>query len=117
VLIEAQRPATGLPSVVRWNMARIGGAQVFAGAAGQLTPALGAIIAQRLLDSNVFMGAATAMNGLSRMVISYPLGSLTDRYGRKAGLMVSLLGCSASPCRWASSRIVLVESWSCSGAC
>jgi MFS family permease len=80
----------GIPREVRRNLVYIAGAQALVGAGGQLTPSLGAIIALRLSGSSAFVGVATSLTGLSRMVVSYPIGSISDRYGRKAGLVVGL---------------------------
>src|SRR6185503_19549781 len=81
---------TPIPRIIRRNLAFIAVAQMLVGAGGQLTPSLGAIIAKRLSGSDVFIGVATSLTGLSRMLVSYPIGSFTDRYGRKAGLVLGL---------------------------
>ena len=82
---------TPIPRPIRRNLAFIAVAQMLVGAGGQLTPSLGAIIAKRLSGSDAFIGVATSLTGLSRMLVSYPVGSFTDRYGRKAGLILGLL--------------------------
>src|SRR5215216_5486382 len=79
-----------IPRVIRRNLAFIAVAQALVGAGSQLTPSLGAIIAKRLSGSDAFIGVATSLTGLSRMLVSYPIGSFTDRYGRKAGLVLGL---------------------------
>src|SRR5688572_30114430 len=81
---------TPIPRVIRRNLTFIAVAQMLVGAGGQLTPSLGAIIAKRLSGSDAFIGVATSLTGLSRMLVSYPIGSFTDRYGRKAGLVLGL---------------------------
>ena len=80
-----------IPGVVRRNMALIAVTQALVGVGTQLTPSLGAVMAIRLLGSNTFAGLATSLLGLSRMLVSYPIGAVTDRYGRKAGLVGGLL--------------------------
>src|ERR1043165_2614163 len=80
-----------IPRVVKRNLTFIAIAQALVGAGSQLTPSLGAIIAKRLSGSDAFIGVATSLTGLSRMLVSYPVGSFTDRYGRKAGLVLGLL--------------------------
>lgn len=72
-------------------MVYIAATQALAGVGTQLTPSLGAVMAVRLLGSNTFAGLATSLLGLSRMLVSYPIGMVTDRYGRKAGLIGGLL--------------------------
>jgi MFS family permease len=68
----------------------IAAAQVSVGAATQLTPALGAVIAVRLSGSTGLAGAATSTLGLGRMLIAYSIGAITDRLGRKVGLFIGL---------------------------
>jgi MFS family permease len=80
-----------IPGVIKRNLTYIAIAQALVGAGSQLTPSLGAIIAKRLSGSDAYIGVATSLTGLSRMLVSYPIGSFTDRYGRKAGLVVGLL--------------------------
>jgi MFS family permease len=80
-----------IPPAVRRNLGFIAVAQALVGAGGQLTPSLGAIIAKRLSGSDAFIGVATSLTGLSRMLVSYPIGSFTDRHGRKAGLALGLV--------------------------
>lgn len=80
-----------IPRVIKRNLTFIAIAQALVGAGSQLTPSLGAIIAKRLSGSDAYIGVATSLTGLSRMLVSYPIGSFTDRYGRKAGLVLGLL--------------------------
>ena len=88
--VEAQ-PDRGIPPVIKRNLLFIAVAQMLVGVGTQLTPALGAVMAVRLLGNNTFAGLATSLLGLSRLMVSYPVGVLTDRYGRKAGLVAGLL--------------------------
>jgi MFS family permease len=87
----AQDARTPIPRLIRRNLTFIAVAQALVGAGAQLTPSLGAIIAKRLSGSDAFIGVATSLTGLSRMLVSYPVGSFTDRHGRKAGLVLGLL--------------------------
>jgi MFS family permease len=66
-------------------------AQALVGAGTQLTPSLGAVMAVRLVGTDAVAGVATSLLGFSRMLVSYPAGAVTDRYGRKAGLAAGLL--------------------------
>lgn len=90
VPVEVQ-PDRGIPPVIKRNLLFIAFAQMLVGVGTQLTPALGAVMAVRLLGNNTFAGLATSLLGLSRLMVSYPVGMLTDRYGRKAGLVAGLL--------------------------
>jgi MFS family permease len=80
-----------IPPLIKRNMAFFATAQACAGVATQLTPTMGALIAVRLSGTTALAGAATSMLGLSRLVIAYPIGAVTDRFGRKAGVLLGLL--------------------------
>jgi MFS family permease len=81
---------TRIPPVIRRNMWLIAGAQVSAGAASQLIPSLGALMAVQLSGSTGLAGAASSMLGLGRLLIAYPVGVISDRFGRKSGLFLGL---------------------------
>ena len=49
-----------------------------------------AIPALRTLGSPSLPRLGTSVLGMSRLIIAYPVGWLTDRYGRKAGMMLGL---------------------------
>jgi MFS family permease len=83
-------PPLRIPPLIKRNMWFIATAQVSAGAASQLTPALGAVIVVRLAGSTGLAGAASSMLGLGRMLVAYSVGTIADRYGRKAGLYLGL---------------------------
>ena len=44
-----------------------------------------------MLGSAALSGSGSSILGVSRLIIAYPVGWLTDRYGRKAGLMLGLV--------------------------
>ena len=87
----AEVASQGIPPVVKRNMLYIAAAQALVGMGTQLTPSLGALIAVRLMGSTAFAGMATSLLGLSRVMVSYPMGAITDRFGRKIGLIAGLL--------------------------
>ena len=60
------------------------------GVGTQMVPTLGALMVVRLLGSATFAGLGTAMLGLSRFLVAYPIGMLSDRYGRKPGMVLGL---------------------------
>jgi MFS family permease len=64
--------------------------QAFVGMGNQTTPTLAPIIVVQMLGSATLSGLGSSILGLSRLFIAYPVGWLTDRYGRKAGLMLGL---------------------------
>ena len=85
--------ATGvytIPGVVRRNTILMAAAQACVGVGTQMVPTLGALMVVRLLGSATFAGLGTGMLGLSRFLVAYPIGMLSDRYGRKPGMVLGL---------------------------
>ena len=56
-----------------------------------MVPTLGAIIVTRLLGSANLAGLATSTLGVSRFLVSYPVGKVADLYGRKVAVVLGLL--------------------------
>src|SRR5436190_5596072 len=92
---DARRPSEPqvshrIPPLIRRNTILLALTQAFVGMGNQTTPTLAPIIMVQLLRTNALAGLGTSILGISRLLISYPVGYLTDRYGRKAGLMLGL---------------------------
>lgn len=83
-------PATSVPALIKRNTLLLAGAQAFVGVGTQLTPTLGGIMIERLLGSMVLAGLAGSLLYAARILIAYPIGWLTDVYGRKAALLAGL---------------------------
>src|SRR5688500_6521809 len=64
--------------------------QACVGVGIQMVPTLGAIMVVRLLGNATLTGLGTGMLGLSRLFVAYPMGALSDRYGRKPGMIAGL---------------------------
>lgn len=79
-----------IPPLIKRNTILLALTQAFVGMGNQVTPTLAPIIVVEMLRSAALSGLGTSILGLSRLVIAYPVGWLTDRYGRKAGLMLGL---------------------------
>ncbi|MCC7367896.1 MAG: MFS transporter [Chloroflexi bacterium] len=79
-----------IPPLIKRNTVLLALTQAFVGMGNQTTPTLAPIIAVRMLGSPDLAGVGSSILGLSRLLIAYPVGFLTDRYGRKAGLMLGL---------------------------
>ena len=79
-----------IPSLIKRNTMLLALSQAFVGAGMQMVPALGAILAVQLAGSASFAGVGVALIGISRFVVSYPLGKLMDTHGRKLGLLLGL---------------------------
>lgn len=84
-------PSIPIPTIVKRNTVILALTQAFVGMGNQTTPTLAPIIVLQLLGSATLAGLGSSILGVSRLAIAYPIGWLTDRYGRKAGLMVGLV--------------------------
>jgi MFS family permease len=82
--------AFGIPPLIRRNTILLALTQAFVGMGNQTTPTLAPIIVVQMLGSAALSGLGTSILGISRLVIAFPIGWLTDKYGRKAGLMLGL---------------------------
>ena len=83
--------ATRIPPTDQRNTIFLALTQAFVGMGNQTTPTLAPIIVLQMLGSAALSGLGTSILGFSRLFIAYPIGWLTDRYGRKAGLMLGLV--------------------------
>src|SRR5262247_1270108 len=79
------------PGIVKRNTLLLAASQAFVGVGNQMVPTLGAIIVQRLLGSVYLAGLATSTLGASRFLVSYPIGRVADRYGRRIAVVLGLL--------------------------
>src|SRR5688500_14112616 len=79
-----------IPPLIKRNTILLALTQAFVGMGNQVTPTLAPIIVVEMLRSAALSGLGTSILGVSRLIIAYPVGWLTDRYGRKAGLMLGL---------------------------
>ncbi len=79
-----------IPPLIRRNTLLLAVSQTFSGAGHGMIYSLGAIMVVELLGSPGFAGIGLAILGITRFVISYPFGKLTDTYGRKPGLLFGL---------------------------
>ena len=79
-----------IPPLIRRNTILLALTQAFVGMGSQTTPTLAPLIVMEMLGSAALSGLGGSILGLSRFIIAYPVGWLTDRYGRKAGLMLGL---------------------------
>jgi MFS family permease len=86
-----RRASRSIPPLIKRNTILLALTQAFVGMGNQTTPTLAPIIVLQMLGSATLSGLGSSIVGLSRLVIAYPIGWLTDRYGRKAGLMVGLV--------------------------
>jgi len=80
-----------IPLVIKRNTLLLAISQAIVGIGNQMVPTLAALMIEQLLRSATFAGMGYSALGLSRFLVAYPLGQLSDRRGRKAGLMLGLV--------------------------
>ena len=86
-----QKPvAFTIPPLIRKNTALIALSQSFTGAGMQLAYGLGPLMVYQLTGSAGLSGLSVALIGLSRFAVSYPIGKITDAYGRLPGIFFGL---------------------------
>src|SRR5262245_46554655 len=85
----AHRPP--IPAVIKRNTRLLAVTQACVGVGNQMVPALGAIMVLQLLGSPALAGIATGILGGCRLLVAYPIGALTDRHGRRVGLVLGLV--------------------------
>jgi MFS family permease len=79
-----------IPRLIWRNTVLLAITQAVVGTGIQLIPALGAVSMLQLLGNNTWSGLATALAGLARMLVAFPVGRITDTLGRKAGVYLGL---------------------------
>lgn len=80
-----------VPRLIWRNTIFLALAQAFVGMGNQMSPTLAPIIVVQLLGSPALAGIGTSLLSVSRLLVAYPVGYLTDRFGRKAGLLLGLV--------------------------
>lgn len=82
--------ATFVPPLIKRNTALFALSQSFTGCGMSMAYGLGPLMVVALTQSASLAGLSVALLGLSRFLISYPLGKITDTYGRKPGILLGL---------------------------
>ena len=81
---------TGVPSLIKRNITLFALSQSFLGASTQLAYGIGPLMVITLTGSASLAGLTVALFGISRFLVSYPTGKITDTYGRKPGIQLGL---------------------------
>jgi MFS family permease len=76
------------PPLIRRNMVLFALSQSFNGAGMQLAYGIGPLMVLALTNSATLAGLSVALIGLSRFLVSYPVGRLMDAYGRKPAILL-----------------------------
>ncbi len=80
-----------IPAPIKRNMALFALAQSFTGAGMQFTYGFGPLMVLSLTGSSSLAGVSVGLIGLSRFLIAYPVGKISDAYGRKPGILLGLV--------------------------
>jgi MFS family permease len=85
------RPALHIPPLIKRNTALFALSQSFTGAGMQFAYGLGPLMVMGLTESAALAGLSVGLIGLSRFLAAYPVGKITDTYGRKPGILMGLV--------------------------
>lgn len=85
-LQQAPRPA--IPRIVKRNTLLLALAQMLSGGGGMMVYALGPLMVVALVDSATLAGLSVALLALSRLAVAYPIGGITDAFGRRPAMML-----------------------------
>lgn len=81
---------TKIPSLIKRNTVLFALSQSFTGAGMQFAYGFGPLMVVSLSGSSGLAGLSVGLIGLSRFLVSYPIGKITDAYGRKPGIHLGL---------------------------
>jgi MFS family permease len=80
-----------IPSLIKRNTVLFALSQSFTGAGMQLAYGIGPLMVIALTGSANLAGLFVGLIGLSRFLVSYPIGRIMDLYGRKPGIYLGLV--------------------------
>src|SRR5947207_7079173 len=83
-------PVSPVPPLIKRNMWLFALSQSFTGAGMQFSFGLGPLMVVALTGSAALAGLSVVLLGISRFIVAYPVGRITDRYGRKPGIQLGL---------------------------
>jgi len=79
-----------VPALIKKNVALFSMSQSFTGAGMQFSYGFGPLMVQALTGSAALAGLSVGLIGISRFLVAYPMGKITDAYGRKRGIFLGL---------------------------
>jgi MFS family permease len=92
VRLPGDQPAPiTIPPLIRRNTLLLAVSQALNGAGSHLVFALTPLIVVALTGSANLIGLTIGLIGVSRFLIAYPMGRVTDVYGRKPGMLLGLM--------------------------
>src|SRR5918998_4966749 len=84
------RPPLRIPPLIKRNTVLFALSQSFTGAGMQFAYGLGPLMVIALTGSAGLAGPSVGLIGLGRFAVAYPIGRITDAYGRKPGILLGL---------------------------
>lgn len=79
-----------IPGLIKRNIALFSLSQTFTGAGMQFAYGFGPLMVAALTGSAGLAGLSVALIAVSRFLVAYPIGKITDTYGRKPGILLGL---------------------------
>src|SRR5690349_20026855 len=79
-----------VPTLIKRNTALVALSQSCSCAGMPLAYGIGPLIVVAVTGSASLAGLSVGLFGLSRFLVSYPVGRVTDAYGRKRGILLGL---------------------------
>lgn len=79
-----------VPALIKRNTALFALSQTFTGAGMQFAYGFGPLMVMQITGSAALAGLTIAMLSFSRFIVAYPIGRITDAFGRKPGIMLGL---------------------------
>ena len=79
--------AGGIPPLIKRNTLLFALSQSFIGAGTQLAYGIGPLMVIAVTGSASLAGLTVGLFGVSRFLVSYPTGKITDKFGRKPGIL------------------------------
>jgi MFS family permease len=86
----ASPSAFRVPTLIKRNTALVALSQSFSGAGMPLAYGIGPLMIVALTGSASLAGLSVGLFGMSRFLVAYPVGKVTDAYGRKPGIQLGL---------------------------
>ena len=80
-----------VPALIKRNVALFSMSQSFTGAGMQFSYGFGPLMVQTLTGSPELSGLSVGLVGISRFLVAYPIGKITDAFGRKRGIYLGLV--------------------------
>ncbi|MEY3551726.1 MAG: hypothetical protein RL735_74 [Pseudomonadota bacterium] len=79
-----------IPALIKRNVALFSASQSFTGAGMQFSYGFGPLMVVALTQSPALAGLSVGLVGVSRFLVAYPIGRITDKHGRKTGIYLGL---------------------------